>query len=220
MAATGRTAAVRAVRLRCHRFVQRAEWSPDGQTVASTATWAAPCRCSCSTSDARGAAAHLGRAERRSTWAPDSRHMAFVSDRSGYRQSGSSMWKPAASVRCSRRAARACRPGLRGCRRPHRRPLEIERTSTDETSTLAPAERSRRSGMAACGGKTPETTPAPAGINADSAAEADGYARTPSRGRNARPGARGSRTGAPARIATRWPRSESRRRRCGPCSRR
>jgi len=27
--------------------------------------------------------------------------------------------------------------------------------------------------MAACGGKTPETTPAPAGINADSAAEAD-----------------------------------------------
>src|SRR5258707_8288982 len=27
--------------------------------------------------------------------------------------------------------------------------------------------------MAACGGKTPETTPAPVGINADSAAEAD-----------------------------------------------
>src|SRR5437588_728185 len=86
--------------------------------------------------------------------------------------SGSSIWKPAVSARCCNRAARGCRPGLRVCRRPYRRPLEFGETPPMKRLPLLLLGGFAIAAVAACPGKKPETTPLPQAANADSAAEA------------------------------------------------
>ena len=199
-----RSGAARAVRLRRHRQLQRARSGrPTGPTSCSTAKSTAA-RSSSSSTWRGGGSRQLTSSGRNEdpTWAPDGRHITFVSDRSGVRQ----LWVIDVETGRVRQLADAWR-GAAPCVVPptgsdRGRPLTPERGVLMRAPSLLLVLAT--AGLAAaCGGKpapeqpapepTPAPTPAPTPPPVDDSAERDRLEKRAAgpRGGGARRGGRG-----------------------------
>src|SRR5690242_7648288 len=147
---------------------------PTDRPWPSTATWAAPCRCSSSTCGrARCGSSPPSGGTKIQPGHPTAAIWPSCRIVRGIGSSGSSIWKPAAYARCCRRGARACRPGLRACRRPPRLPLEIGEDQPMKRLPLLLLSCVAAAVLVACGGGAKPEPPAPQGPNADSIAAAE-----------------------------------------------